>query len=80
MIESTAIVRWVMLLLASAAWLIAIFVFVAALRADATIPPGQVNESILGYISAVFVAIVGAVFFSVYRIYRKDCVTSITKQ
>jgi Ca2+/H+ antiporter len=72
MIKSAAIVRFATLLLALASWLVAILFLIAALHADATIPPGQVNESMLGYVMSLVLALTGWGLLGVSRIYRKD--------
>lgn len=72
MIKSAAIVRFATLLLAFASWLVAILFLIAALHADATIPPDQVNESMLGYVMSLVLALTGLALFGVSRIYRKD--------
>ena len=71
MIKSAAIVRFVTLLLAVVSWLVAILFLVAALHADATIAPDQVNESMLGYVMFLVLALTGWALFGVSRIYRK---------
>jgi hypothetical protein len=71
MIKSAAIVRFVTLLLAVVSWLVAVLFLVAALHADATIPPDQVNESVLGYVMSLVFALTGWALFCVSRIYRK---------
>jgi Ca2+/H+ antiporter len=72
MIKSAAIVRSATLLLALASWLVAILFSIAALHADATIPPGQVNESMLGYVMSLVLALTGLALLGVSRIYRND--------
>ena len=71
MIRPATIVRFVTLLLAVFSWLVAILFLVAALHADASIPPDQVNESMLGYVMCLVLALTGWALFGVSRIYRK---------
>jgi hypothetical protein len=72
MIKSTAIVRAATLVLALASWLTAALFVIAALHADLTIPHGQVNESMLGYVMSLVLALTGWALLGVSRMYRKD--------
>ena len=61
--HATKLLRLVLSIAASISALIALIFLVAAIYASATIPVGQVNESMVGYISAVVFGLLGAALF-----------------
>jgi len=58
----------------------ALLLVVSSIYVDVTIPAGQLNESLLGYTMSVGAALLGWVFFAIYRMYRNHQQTSGTRQ